>query len=119
MTKPYTAPFGPWLGVPKVKQHLCAIEGCEVEGQAHRCTADDSMHAHGCVHYETAKDALEAKHGLKFRQGWGLLCDEHYEIVRTIIEDQAVPPSPFCIGNPTKRDCVIHGHCTRKPSCND
>jgi hypothetical protein len=80
----YKAPpavFGPWLGVPKVRQHLCAVDGCEAEGQAHRCPADDTQHFHGCVHYEHVSEALYVEHQCKLRQGWGLLCAKHYSIV--------------------------------------
>jgi hypothetical protein len=117
-----TSPFGPWLGVPKARQHLCAIDGCEADGKSHRCPADDSMHFHGCVHYETTGEDLYVKHQLKLRHGWGLLCDAHYEIVRAIIEDQQLQaklPSPLCVGNPTKQECIKHGYCTRKPACNE
>ena len=28
-------------------------------------------------------------------------------------------PYPWCIGAPTKADCIKIGYCTRKPSCGD
>lgn len=80
MSRPYFKPFGPWLGVPKERQHICAVDGCEAEGKAHRCPGDDSNHFHGCVHYSEISEELYAR-GLKMREGWGLLCDEHYAVV--------------------------------------
>jgi hypothetical protein len=114
----FRAVFGPWLGVPKERQHICAIDGCELEGKAQRCPADDTNHFHGCVHYETTSEALYVEHHLKLRHGWGLLCDQHYKLVRDILERKQLP-SPFCIGNPTKADCIAHGNCRRKPACDE
>lgn len=31
----------------------------------------------------------------------------------------ARPPSPFCIGNPMKQDCIDAGYCTRRPACDE
>lgn len=66
--------FGPWIGVPKDRQTLCAVKDCEAAGVfANYCPADRGAHHHGCVHY---KDVVG--HGLTFRDGsWGLLCAAH------------------------------------------
>jgi len=29
------------------------------------------------------------------------------------------PPSPLCIGNPTKEACIRYGYCTRSPACDE
>lgn len=71
--------WGPWVGVSEAQQHLCAVEGCTSEGKPHVCFADGASHHHGCVHYDTVK---EPTHGLTLRDGWGWLCDEHYEQIK-------------------------------------
>lgn len=76
-----TTKFGPWIGVPKENQLVCAVEGCERTGVAHPCPYDGSHHHHGCVHYgcEAARADVE-RSGLVFRSGgWCLLCDLHFE----------------------------------------
>lgn len=85
MSSPHIVAWGPWLGVPKERQHLCAVDGCEDAGAAHECPADSTRHFHGCVHYEHASEALYVEHKAKLRQGWGLLCDKHYALVRDIM----------------------------------
>lgn len=67
--------WGPWMGVPRERQRVCAVEGCIVEGRPHVCLADGAYHHHGCVHYERLGEAA----GLTFREGgWCWLCDGHY-----------------------------------------
>ena len=67
--------WGPWVGVPTDRQHVCAVEGCIVEGRPQVCIADGAYHHHGCVHY----DHLPNTAGLTFREGgWCWLCDGHY-----------------------------------------
>jgi hypothetical protein len=73
----YEPTFGPWVGVPRSKQRMCAVEGCAHEGVESRCLYDGSTHHHGCIHYE-CQVAEQTHHGLTFRDGWGLLCPSHY-----------------------------------------
>lgn len=75
--------WGPWLGVPKEKQTLCAVVDCERVGVfAGYCPADRGHHHHGCIHYDAPSVAdVVAKHGLKFREGWGLLCTHHLRMM--------------------------------------
>ena len=56
---------------------LCAVDGCENPGMPQRCPADGAYHRHGMVHYTYAKPG----HGLTFREGWHLICDEHYKVI--------------------------------------
>lgn len=67
------APFGPWIGVPKERQNICAVVDCPATGVfAGYCPADRGSHHHGCIHYQDMTTAL------KFREGsWGLLCAQH------------------------------------------
>lgn len=45
---------------------------------------DGQHHRHGCIHYVRG-----GSHGLEFREdGWGLICDMHYEIL--VAADRAV-----------------------------
>ncbi len=39
--------------------------------------------------------------------------------VERFVSLPARPPSPFCIGNPTKQHCVNYGFCTRRPACDE
>jgi len=75
MTETKEAPFGPWIGVPKERQTICAVVDCPGLGVfANYCPADRGSHHHGCIHYA----APVIKTGLKFRKGsWGLLCAAH------------------------------------------
>lgn len=71
--------FGPWVGVPKERQRICAVEGCEREAYPQpcpMCAVGGKWHHHGCIHYQTLDT-----HGLTFREGWGYLCHPHYDIV--------------------------------------
>jgi len=54
---------------------LCAVLGCVSPGRAHTCPADGTSHGHGRVHYEHCHSALV------FREGWHLVCDEHYRVL--------------------------------------
>jgi hypothetical protein len=74
--------FGPWLGVSRERQTLCAVEGCADKGKSHVCPYDGAAHHHGCVHYEC--DA--GRSGLQFRKGWGLVCDKHYAMLREAVD---------------------------------
>lgn len=76
------ATFGPWVGVPANMQRACAVEGCHEEGKPHACPYDGAMHHHGCIHYLSHQGTV----GLTFRDGWGWLCDTHYQ---TIMADLA------------------------------
>ncbi len=78
--------IGPWLGVTKARQTLCAIDGCDVPGLPHRCFADDTTHHHGCVHYESLGQVLYTEHKLRLRRGWGLLCDAHYKLAADLFK---------------------------------
>lgn len=75
-----SADFGPWVGVPKDRQMICAVEDCPEEGKRHACLYDGRLHHHGCIHYD-CEAAKSTNHGLKFRKGWGLLCDGHYKVL--------------------------------------
>lgn len=71
--------FGPWIGVPRERQTLCAVVDCIAPGMPHRCPWDGQRHHHGCVHYDCqAAQPAVARSGLEFRPGWGLLCSYHY-----------------------------------------
>ena len=52
----------------------CAVEGCDNPGMPQRCPSDGSYHRHGMVHYNHMSG-----HSLTFREGWHLICDEHYK----------------------------------------
>ncbi len=80
------AAFGPWLGVPEERQHICAVVDCAGAGRRQTCLYDGRHHHHGCIHYNCpAADVTE--HGLRFRpRSWGLLCDEHFAVLRTAQE---------------------------------
>lgn len=67
--------WGPWVGAPEAKRHLCAVVGCEAQGLPQVCLADGRYHHHGCIHY----DHLGSKAGLTFRKGWGWICETHYQ----------------------------------------
>lgn len=51
----------------------CAVDGCEAPGKMQTCPADGKLHRHGMVHYRHMKSDLP------FREGWHLICDEHYK----------------------------------------
>jgi len=74
------ADWGPWVGVPKSKQTLCAVSGCEHRGIPQVCLYDGRRHHHGCIHYD-CDAAKMTRHGLMFREGWGLLCPSHYAVL--------------------------------------
>jgi hypothetical protein len=58
----------------------CAVVGCEQPGRPHICPHDGRYHHHGRVHYDSGCP----KHSLDFRDdGWHLLCDEHFAIVKS------------------------------------
>ena len=77
----YEATWGPWVGVPRSKLAICAVEGCDHVGEPQTCLYDGRDHHHGCIHYDC--DAAKAtKHGLTFRDGWGYLCASHYAILK-------------------------------------
>lgn len=71
------AKFGPWIGVPKDQQGICAVEGCTERGECHPCFYDGTTHHHGCIHYDK-KAFAEAGHVV--RPGWGWLCNTHFQI---------------------------------------
>jgi hypothetical protein len=50
----------------------CAVWGCASQGKPQACPFDGERHGHGRVHYKCNRA------GLVFRQGWHLLCDDHY-----------------------------------------
>ncbi len=79
MSKPTN--IGPWMGVPKEKQHVCAVKDCITPGKPHACFYDGGYHHHGCIHYSCAAVDAE-KLGLKFHEdAWALLCDFHYTLL--------------------------------------
>lgn len=72
------APGGGFGVMPQ--DHLCAVEGCENPGMPQRCPADGKHHRHGMVHYQH----MNPDHGLTFtKNGWHLICDEHYQTLIT------------------------------------
>jgi hypothetical protein len=76
------ATIGPWMGVPKEKQRVCAIEDCIVTGKNQVCPYDGALHHHGCIHYKDCAKEDAAKLGLKFREGgWAKMCDFHYGLL--------------------------------------
>lgn len=77
----YEPTWGPWVGVPESKRYLCAVEGCEDQGHAQVCVYDGRRHHHGCIHYDCGA-AEVTKHGLTFRDGWGWLCEAHYDVLK-------------------------------------
>lgn len=72
--------WGPWVGVPKSKRNLCAVEGCEHTAVPQICLYDGRYHHHGCIHYD-CDAAKVTEHGLQFRDGWGWLCPSHYAVL--------------------------------------
>lgn len=60
---------------PQQPPPICAVVDCTNVGKAHRCPADGEPHSHGRIHYRYCGD-----HGLAFRDGWHLICDEHLAI---------------------------------------
>lgn len=71
--------YGPWVGVSKENQTVCMVLGCTHQGKPNPCPYDGAHHHHGCIHYDCEAAKVDVKRtGFKFRQGWGLLCDEHY-----------------------------------------
>jgi hypothetical protein len=50
----------------------CAVEGCEEQGRAWVCPADNARHGHGRIHYE------DCHSDLTFRPDWGFVCGTHY-----------------------------------------
>jgi hypothetical protein len=73
--------IGPWVGVPRDRHDVCAVEACTTPGEPQRCLYDGAYHHHGCVHYDCP--AAEAtNHGLTFRpNGWAWLCAGHYAVL--------------------------------------
>jgi len=56
--------------------NVCAVLGCEAEGKVHECPYDGSLHRHGRIHYDCGYPVSR----LEFRDGWHLICDEHYAV---------------------------------------
>lgn len=82
------AEIGPWLGVPKESQLVCAVEGCPEEGKRQICLYDGKLHHHGCIHYN-CEAAKMTKHGLTFREGgWALMCDKDYAVMKKAYEER-------------------------------
>lgn len=65
MTKNYVPPPPP----------VCAVVDCANVGKRHECPADGELHSHGRIHYTYC-----GYHGLTFRDGWHLICDEHFKV---------------------------------------
>lgn len=64
--------WGPWVGVPKARQYVCAFQDCNRRGHARVCPYDGRYHHHGCIHYP--KDE-------RMRDGWCYVCDEHFDLL--------------------------------------
>lgn len=39
--------------------------------------------------------------------------------LKAVEVELVTPPYPFCVGNPTKADCVLAGYCKREIACNN
>lgn len=67
---------------------LCAVEGCENQGQRQVCPFDGRYHHHGRIHYENDHPLLG---GMRFRDlaqhGWLGICDPHYVDIKHLMED--------------------------------
>ena len=66
-----------FLGVSTPTNRQCAVEDCKEQGFSRTCPYDERRHSHGMIHY----DCGYPKSALKFREGWWLICDEHYAFV--------------------------------------
>ncbi len=69
---------------PQQPPPVCGVVDCTNIGKANRCPADGERHSHGRIHYTYCGD-----HGLTFREGWHLICDEHFAVcvaARSVID---------------------------------
>jgi hypothetical protein len=63
--------WGPWVGVPKERQSVCAFKDCTRRGGPKICPYDGRYHHHGCIHYDLKDERM--------RDGWCWLCQPHYD----------------------------------------
>jgi hypothetical protein len=67
----------------RADRRLCAVVGCENEGQPFACIYDGGFHRHGRIHYNYVPSEL------LFREGWHLVCFKHYEFLRQELRKHA------------------------------
>lgn len=73
-----TETFGPW-------GRVCAVLTCQEAAHPQICPFDQRYHRHGCIHYDNNIDQgtrVCQNTGLVFREGWGWVCDEHYQQIK-------------------------------------